>query len=71
MEYLSTDIWPIVYADWCGPCQQIAPLYEQFSAKLSRPNKITFVKVDTEKQQELARTYSVTGYKSLIPKDSL
>ena len=65
---ISTDISPIVYADWCGPCKTIAPLYEQFSAKLSRPNKITFVNVDTEKQQEHARTYSVTGYISVIPR---
>lgn len=50
-----------VYADWCGPCKQIAPLYEQLSAQLSRPNKVTFTKVDTEKQAELAQTYKVTA----------
>src|ERR1700753_4151112 len=47
------------YADWCGPCKQIAPIFEQLSAQLSRPNKITFAKIDTDKQQDLSRSYGV------------
>jgi len=47
------------YADWCGPCKQIAPIYEQLSAQLSRPNKITFCKINTDEQQDLSRTYGV------------
>lgn len=53
--------FPTVYADWCGPCKQIAPIYEQLSAQLSRPNKITFAKVDTEQQREVAQRYGVTA----------
>jgi len=49
------------YADWCGPCKQIAPVYEQLSAQLSRPNKITFTKINVDNQSELARTYGVTA----------
>ena len=49
------------YADWCGPCKQIAPIYEQLSAQLSRPNKITFTKINTDNQQELSRSYGVTA----------
>ena len=47
------------YADWCGPCKQIAPIYEQLSEQLSRPNKITFAKINTDRQQELSQAYSV------------
>ncbi len=47
------------YADWCGPCRQIAPIYEQLSAQLSRPNKITFAKINTDEQVDLARSYGV------------
>ena len=50
-----------VYADWCGPCKAIAPIYEQLSAQLSRPQKITFVKVDIERQKEIAQKYGVTA----------
>jgi thiol-disulfide isomerase/thioredoxin len=51
-----------VYADWCGPCKQIAPIYEQLSAQLSRPNRITFVKVNTDTQKEIASKYGITAY---------
>ncbi|RDL36681.1 uncharacterized protein BP5553_06033 [Venustampulla echinocandica] len=49
------------YADWCGPCKAIAPIYEQLSAQLSRPNHITFVKVNVDTQKEVAASYNVTA----------
>jgi thiol-disulfide isomerase/thioredoxin len=50
-----------VYADWCGPCKAIAPMYEQLATQLSRPNQITFAKVNVDQQQEIARVYGVTA----------
>ena len=55
-----------VYADWCGPCKSIKPLYEQLSAQLSRTQKVTFVKVDTEKQQEITQRFGVTALPTFI-----
>jgi thiol-disulfide isomerase/thioredoxin len=55
-----------VYADWCPPCKAIAPVYEQLSASLSRPNQITFTKVDTDAQPEIASKYSITAYVSFL-----
>ncbi|KXH57753.1 thioredoxin [Colletotrichum salicis] len=49
------------YADWCGPCKAIAPLYEQLSSSLSRKNVVTFVKIDVESQKEIASAYNVTS----------
>ncbi|KAI4169117.1 MAG: hypothetical protein LQ343_005911 [Gyalolechia ehrenbergii] len=37
----------------------IAPIYEQLSAQLSRPQKIAFAKVDTERQKQVKQTYGV------------
>ena len=51
-----------VYADWCGPCKAIAPVYEQLSASLSRPNHITFVKVNVDTQKEIAAKHNITAY---------
>ena len=52
-----TDFW----ADWCGPCKSIAPLYEQLSNQLSRPNVITFTKIDTDSQKDITQTYGVSA----------
>jgi thioredoxin len=50
-----------VYADWCGPCKAIAPFYEQLATQLTRPNQITFTKVNTDVQRDIAQTYNITA----------
>ncbi|OAL33854.1 thioredoxin [Fonsecaea nubica] len=47
------------YADWFAPCRVIAPIFEQLAAQLSRPNKITFARIDTDKQQDITRSYGI------------
>ena len=54
------------YADWCGPCKAIAPVYEQLSAQLSRPSQITFTKVNVDEQKRIAQTYSVSAMPTFI-----
>ncbi|KAJ5225496.1 hypothetical protein N7468_006721 [Penicillium chermesinum] len=47
------------YADWCGPCKAIAPVYASLASQLTRPNHITFTKINGDNQQALAQAYSV------------
>ena len=53
------DFW----ADWCGPCHQFAPVFEQSSEQ--HPD-ITYAKVDTEAQQQLAGMYGITSIPTLV-----
>lgn len=57
------------YADWCGPCQMVAPVFEELSDKYA--DDITIYKVDTEKEQELAGMFGIQSIPSIlfIPKD--
>ncbi|KAH0595729.1 hypothetical protein MHUMG1_06277 [Metarhizium humberi] len=54
------------FAVWCGPCQQIAPVYEALSKSLSRPQLLTFVKIDTEKVKALSEEYQITALPTFL-----
>lgn len=51
------------YASWCGPCKMFAPIFEEISKE---NENYTFVKVDVDKFEELARRYSVMSIPTVI-----
>ena len=58
---------PIVvdfYADWCGPCRQIAPAMEGLSVKWD--GAIRFGKVDVDAQPEIARAYNISSIPAVL-----
>ncbi|GAB97964.1 thioredoxin 1 [Kineosphaera limosa] len=58
-DIVLIDFW----ADWCGPCKQFAPVYEEVSGK--NPD-ITFAKVDTEAQQGLAAAAQISSIPTIM-----
>lgn len=51
-----------VYADWCGPCKQIAGRYEELSRKYSRPGVCVVVKENVDKKiQDMSLFPEVKG----------
>jgi len=53
------DFW----AEWCGPCRMFGPIFEAASEKYP---EITFGKVDTEAQQQLADEAGISSIPTLM-----
>ena len=52
------------YADWCGPCKQIAPLVEEIAQEFN--GKIKVGKLNVDENQKTASSYSVMSIPSLL-----
>jgi|UniRef100_UPI004049CC88 thioredoxin 1 len=53
------DFW----AEWCGPCRAFGPVYEKLSEKYP---EITFAKIDTEAEREIAGAAGITSIPTLM-----
>ena len=53
------DFW----ASWCGPCMRFGPVYEKVSE--AHPD-ITFAKVDTEAERDLAGALGISSIPTLM-----
>ncbi len=54
------DFW----AEWCGPCKQIAPVLEEMAKELE--GKLTIAKVNIDHNPQTPSKYGVRGIPTLI-----
>lgn len=52
------------FAEWCGPCKLLAPILKQVKDELG--SAVTILKIDVDKNQELAAKYQVRGVPTLL-----
>lgn len=72
-DYRNTKEWkfkgnlPAVidfYADWCGPCRQVAPLMKELAKEYE--GKITIYKVNVDEEKELATAIGIESLPTIL-----
>jgi thioredoxin 1 len=52
------------FGSWCGPCKMLTPILKQVKDSLGE--RISIIKIDVDKNQELAAKYQVRGVPTMI-----
>ena len=54
------DFW----ADWCGPCKMMAPIFQQVATEMR--TRVRFAKVETEAHPQVSMRHHIKGIPSLL-----
>jgi thioredoxin reductase (NADPH) len=69
-DEINTNDMPVLvdfYASWCAPCKRIAPLLESKAKSLK--DKVKILKVNVQKNKEIASKYQITAMPTVIAFD--
>ena len=68
-EALGSKV-PIIidfYADWCGPCKMLKPIFEKVSEDFK--GRLLFKRLDTESEELIAMRFGIQGIPALVVMD--
>ncbi|HYV02057.1 MAG TPA: thioredoxin domain-containing protein [Actinomycetota bacterium] len=65
-KVLDRDIPVVVgfFADWCGPCHQVAPEVERLSREWE--GEIAFAQLDIDRDAEVARSFRISSVPAVL-----
>lgn len=65
-EIVQSEIPTLVdfHATWCGPCKAMQPVLDQLKTDLGE--KIRILKIDIDKNQEVAEKFKVKGVPTFV-----
>jgi thioredoxin 1 len=52
------------FATWCGPCQMLSPVLKDVKDSLG--DRVSIIKIDVDKNQEIASVYQVRGVPTMM-----
>lgn len=65
-EVINSDTPVLVdfYADWCAPCRMMPPILKELKQRMG--DDLLIIKIDTEKNPDVAIRYQVRGIPNMI-----